>query len=333
MDGRRRVRAVESVTDVRAADRVGGLFTLWPLVARQWLREDRWPVARGGDRRTAWLPGDRHRVRRTCGATPRSALVPLILGAFAIAAAAGRAICGRRDDPRRTSALAWLCGAALSLLTIAIPMQVEKEWITIGWALEGAAMLVLWTRLDHPGLKYTAMALLLAATVRLVGNRGAHVPPARRVADRQAGSPTHYLVPGRRAGVRAHPGGAGGRAPARLRATVLPARRRPLLAGSRGPAALVVVFVWINPRDRRLVLAGRLAALPRRPHVGEKLVLSIAWALYAVVLLALGVRLRGAALGEPRPAAHHHRQDLPLRRRRAHRSVPRRRRCSGSRCH
>ncbi len=56
------------------------------------------------------------------------------------------------------------------------------------------------------------------------------------------------------------------------------------------------MFVWINlaiadwfsPDDSLRLLAARTSA--------EKLVLSIAWALYAVVLLALGVRLRSVSL-------------------------------------
>ncbi len=128
------------------------LLTLWPLVARQWLREDRWPWRAAAIAGLVWLPATGTVFEDLYG-NAAIGLVPLVLGAFSIAAAAGARDLWPADDPRRTSALAWLC-AALSLLTIAIPMQVEKEWITIGWALEGAALLVLWTRLDHPGLKY-----------------------------------------------------------------------------------------------------------------------------------------------------------------------------------
>ena len=40
----------------------------------------------------------------------------------------------------------------------------------MGWALEGLALIVLWERLDHPGLKYFAVALFAAVTIRLVAN-------------------------------------------------------------------------------------------------------------------------------------------------------------------
>jgi len=40
---------------------------------------------------------------------------------------------------------------ALSFAAVAIPLQLQKEWITLGWALEGLAVIALWRRLDHPG--------------------------------------------------------------------------------------------------------------------------------------------------------------------------------------
>ena len=291
----RRTVAAESVTAFALLIASAAVFTLWPLVARQWLREDRWPWRAAAVAGLAWLPASGTAFEDLWG-DAAIGLVPLILGVFAIAAAAGARDLWESDDPRRTSALAWLCGAALSLLTIAIPMQVEKEWITIGWALEGAAMLVLWTRLDHPGLKYTAMALLLAATVRLVGNPEVltyHPRAAWRIVNWLAYA---YLVPAAALVFAARTLAA--LEVERLRDWERPfyLRERPLLAGIAGLAALVVVFVWINlaiadwfsPDDSLRLLAARTSA--------EKLVLSIAWALYAVVLLALGVRLRSVSL-------------------------------------
>src|SRR5690606_6795333 len=56
---------------------------------------------------------------------------------------------------------------AMCFVSVAIPMQLDKQWITIGWAMEGAALVLLWRRLDHVGLKYFALTLLVAAAVRL----------------------------------------------------------------------------------------------------------------------------------------------------------------------
>ena len=54
--------------------------------------------------------------------------------------------CGTRDLGR----LALVAGAALAFLTVAIPLQLEQRWITIGWALEGAAVAWLYTRIPSP---------------------------------------------------------------------------------------------------------------------------------------------------------------------------------------
>lgn len=266
------------------------LFTAWPLLAAARLRDDRWSWRASATAPLAWLPAVGTLFEDRFGDAVIG-LVPLGLGALAVGAAARARTLWPDDEARRTSALAWLCGAALSLVTIAIPLQVEKEWITIGWALEGAALLVLWTRLDHPGLKYTAFALLLAATVRLVGNPEIlvyHPRPAWRIVNWLAYA---YLVPAAALVVSARLLVA--HEVERLRTWEEPfyLRRKPLVAGAVGLAALLVVFVWINlaiadwfsPADQLRLLAARSPA--------EKLVLSIAWALYAVLLLVLGVRL------------------------------------------
>jgi uncharacterized membrane protein len=66
--------------------------------------------------------------------------------------------------------LAVVAGAALAFITAAIPLQFEKHWITIGWALEAAALLWLFRRVPHKGLLIWAGALFAAVFVRLVFN-------------------------------------------------------------------------------------------------------------------------------------------------------------------
>ncbi|HKO57139.1 MAG TPA: DUF2339 domain-containing protein, partial [Thermoanaerobaculia bacterium] len=68
------------------------------------------------------------------------------------------------------SRLALLAGAALMFISVAIPLQLEKQWITIGWALEGAALVWLFTRIPHRGLLLWAAGLLAIVFVRLVFN-------------------------------------------------------------------------------------------------------------------------------------------------------------------
>ena len=66
--------------------------------------------------------------------------------------------------------LALVAGATMGFVTVAIPLQLEKNWITIGWALEGAALTWLYTRISHRGLLYSSLGLLSAVWVRLALN-------------------------------------------------------------------------------------------------------------------------------------------------------------------
>jgi uncharacterized membrane protein len=73
---------------------------------------------------------------------------------------------GERDLGR----LALVAGAALACVTVAIPLQLDEQWITIGWAFEGAALTWLYKRIPHRGLLYSAVALLAVVFVRLALN-------------------------------------------------------------------------------------------------------------------------------------------------------------------
>jgi len=73
---------------------------------------------------------------------------------------------GARDLGR----LALVAGAALAFVTIAIPLQLRQQWVTIGWALEGAALSWLYRRIPHRGLLYWALGLLSVVFVRLALN-------------------------------------------------------------------------------------------------------------------------------------------------------------------
>ena len=73
---------------------------------------------------------------------------------------------GRRDLGR----LALVAGATLAFLTVAIPLQLSHQWITIGWALEGAAVAWLYTRIRHKGLLYSAIGLFVVVFARLALN-------------------------------------------------------------------------------------------------------------------------------------------------------------------
>ncbi|MBP1625972.1 MAG: rane protein-like protein [Holophagaceae bacterium] len=73
---------------------------------------------------------------------------------------------GRRDLGR----LAMVAGGILAFVTVAIPLQLEKQWITLGWALLGLALTWLYGRIPHKGLLAWTAGLMVAVFVRLVLN-------------------------------------------------------------------------------------------------------------------------------------------------------------------
>lgn len=75
-----------------------------------------------------------------------------------------------KESPSRMALLAWFGGTALFFITLIIPIQFSRQWITIGWALEGAALLWLFHRVPHWGLRWVGLGLLVISFVRLTLN-------------------------------------------------------------------------------------------------------------------------------------------------------------------
>src|SRR5262245_3876885 len=97
-------------------------------------------------------------------------LVPL---AFALPSLVGLFLLLKRTSltsPARSSQLALFGGAALFFITLIFPIQFDRQWITVGWALEGAALCWLFRRVPHPGLRLTGVALLVVVFARLALN-------------------------------------------------------------------------------------------------------------------------------------------------------------------
>jgi hypothetical protein len=71
---------------------------------------------------------------------------------------------------RTLGRLALVAGAALAFITLAIPLQLDKQWLTVAWALEGAALAWLYGRIRHRGLLLACSALLVVVFARLAMN-------------------------------------------------------------------------------------------------------------------------------------------------------------------
>ena len=98
------------------------------------------------------------------GLVPLAFAVPALLALLAVIRAAPGM------DANNRSQLAWFGGVALLFITLVFPIQFDRQWLTVSWALEGALLLWLFRRVPHPGLQLTGLALLVIAFVRLALN-------------------------------------------------------------------------------------------------------------------------------------------------------------------
>jgi uncharacterized membrane protein len=97
-------------------------------------------------------------------------LLPL---AFAIPAAIGVVYLVKRQNVALASADSRLAvqGASVVLfISLIFPVQFDREWITIGWALEGVGLLLLFRWIPNARLRAVALIVFSAAFVRLALN-------------------------------------------------------------------------------------------------------------------------------------------------------------------
>lgn len=216
-------------------------------------------------------------------------VVPLVLGALSLSAAFRGHTLWSRDESLLTSNLAWYSAVALGFVSVAVPLQLDREWITLGWALEAAAVTALWRRLDHAGLKYFALALLAAVSVRLIAN------PALLGYHERSGWPVlnwlayTYLVPVAALLVVAYLLRGVEIERARRWEDALYRRGHSWWSSTCGLAAILLTFVWINLTIVDAFSSGPRLGLSLDRLPARDLTLSLAWVVYALVLLALGV--------------------------------------------
>jgi uncharacterized membrane protein len=110
-------------------------------------------------------------------------MLGLVPAAFAIPALVALVVVIRspRDENAEVhrGSLAWLGGVALLFITLIFPIQFERQWITVSWALEGAALVWLYTKIRHQGVLSTGIALLVTVFARLALNPAAFMSYVR----------------------------------------------------------------------------------------------------------------------------------------------------------
>ena len=223
-------------------------------------------------------------ITRTWGKAWIGAL-PVLLAALSVAALARVARCfaarpaDAQGQQRRLGFLALFAAIALGFVALAIPLQLDRQWITIAWALEAAAVWWLFGRLPHPGLKYLGALLFALAGVRLLLN-----PELLRYQPRGLpilnwllytyGVPALCCLLGARWLRRAEQDRQG---------------EVSLLPPAASLLGLILLFALLNLEIFDYFSAGRYLELAFERRYERDLALSLGWGLYAISLLVIGV--------------------------------------------
>lgn len=260
------------------------VFTVFPFVFREALAQRILPWVASA------LAGPLHFFlvyRAVKLAWPNEAM-GLLPAAFAIPAAAALVVVARTwvaDSANRLRLLAWFGGATLFFITLIFPIQFDRQWLTLGWALEGAALLWLFHRVPHPGLRAVGVVLLAVAFARLALNPAVfeyHARSETRIFNwflYSYGIVTACLLWAARL-----------LAPPRER--VLGLNALPILYTLAG----VLAFLLLNIEIADWFSEGANLTFQFNASFGQDMTYSIAWGLYAFLLLGIGFKTgtRGA---------------------------------------
>ena len=189
---------------------------------------------------------------------------------------------------RRLNYVALFAAIALGFVAAAISLQLEKQWLTIGLALEAAAVFWLFGLVPHPGLKYLGLILFGVVGARLIVN-----PEVLRYEPR--GAPiVNWLLYTYGVPVLATFAGAWLLRRAEAHRGDDPeydwaAGDRTLIAPLVAALGLVLFFVLINVEIADYFSQGAYLAFDSTPRLERDLAYSIAWSLYSLLLLGIGI--------------------------------------------
>jgi uncharacterized membrane protein len=194
---------------------------------------------------------------------------------------------GGAEGKPRLNQLAWFGGVALLFITLVFPIQFERQWLTLAWALEGAALLWLFHRVPHPGLRATGVVLLVTSFVRLALNPAVLEYHARS----QTPLLNWYLYS---YGIVATALLIGARLIAAPRHLVFGMNARPLLA-TLG-TAMTFLLLNIEIADFFSAPGTRVLTFQFSGNFARDMTYTIAWALFALALLLVSMA-RGLRAG------------------------------------
>lgn len=145
------------------------VFTAYPFVFRRAFAGSTGPWAVAALSGVAHFPMVYRLIERSWP-NPVMGLLPVVFAVAPLASLVALLRAVPADHPQRLNQLAWFGGVALFFITLIFPIQFDRQWLTVAWALEGAALCWLFHRVPHPGLRLVGVALLLAAFARLALN-------------------------------------------------------------------------------------------------------------------------------------------------------------------
>ena len=184
---------------------------------------------------------------------------------------------------RSLGRLALVAGAALAFVTVAIPLQLEKEWITIGWALEGMALAWLYGKIPHKGLLFASSGLFTAVFVRLALNPSVLIYAERSDIRIWNWYLYAYLVSAVAMIV-------GGRMLAKTDDTLVEDSFR--LSRVIPAGAVILFFLLLNIEIADYYSTGPTITFKFSATLAQDLTYTLGWALFAVALLAVGIVIR-----------------------------------------
>ncbi len=222
-------------------------------------------------------------VWRTAWGKSTIGLLPVMMAFVSVAGlrAVSLRFVSSPDDPLsarlRLRYLALFSAVALWFLAVAVPLQLDRQWLTLGWALEALALCWLFGRLPHRGLPGFAAILYGLVGIRLLLN-----PEILRYEER--GLPVfNWLL--YTYGVVAVCCLLGQSLLRRVSADALTRR----LANGVALLGLLLGFWLVNLEILDYFSTGPYIALSDQGGYAVKLALSAGWGLYAILLLVVGV--------------------------------------------
>jgi hypothetical protein len=145
------------------------LFTAFPFVFRRTFADQRLPWLAAALAGPLFFPAVFGVVNR---AWPNDVmgLLPALFALPSLACVLAILRLDPAEHPRRLGRLALFGGMTLLFITLIFPIQFERQWVTIAWALEGVALLWMYHRLPHRGVPIAGFILLVVAFLRLAAN-------------------------------------------------------------------------------------------------------------------------------------------------------------------